>query len=131
MAIDLIMWADAQSLLASAFMVPAMVRIWRMQPDKWTTLALLALFFAVHAMGGMMMFGGLSVIAAIGPLPVIVPSQWAWLLYAAVWMTWVGTALAITVKSLIVWLGEERGRTKLFRAYVGISAAWAIAGVVW
>lgn len=124
------LWANAQAMMASAFMIRAMWLVWkRAKADDgfFSTSALLALGLASHGLINALFFAGLGWIAATGKWHV--PVMQADVLFA-VMVTWLATGALILVKTGLVWLGERRGRSAWWRWYLGLSTAWAVAGVM-
>lgn len=128
MVISFAMWADAQALISSMFMAPAMWRVYRhtMTEDGCSTTARLSLLLAAHGAVGAMFFLGLTIMAFTREYHI--PTS-DWLIVAAVWLTVVSTLGLLIIKSGITWLGERHGSTALWRWYVGLTAMWLAAGV--
>lgn len=120
------LWIEVQTALASAFMVPAMWRVWqvlRVTEGADSTAAQFPRWMAVHGVFGMIVFTAMAV-AAYYAEPRIPAVQ-----YAA-WLIATATVPLMLVKSRLTWLAEARGTTRLWRFYVALSVIWAAAAVI-
>lgn len=120
MATSFSVWAVGQAALSSFFMIRAMWRLWaelRAEYGLSSTPALLALFWALHAAAGVLMFGAMTVATSVAePRYLIVEISMVLIAFCSVPL--------IVIKSALTWLGENRGRGRWWSAYLLSTAGW-------
>lgn len=114
-------WVVGLAAITSFFMVRAMWRLWKQMRAEYgsrSTPSLMALFWAMHAVAGILAFGAMTIATwAAKPQIPLVAIMMAVIAYSSLPL--------VFVKAALTWLGEDRGSTSWWRFYLWVAAAWS------